>query len=272
MLGEVPHDLASSFDDVAPAYDHGRPRYPPHVIEAIAGAAGGPRLLDVGAGTGRISEPLLRAGLDVVAVEPLDGMRAVLARAIGAGRALAGRAETLPLPDASVDGAVCGDAWHWFDAPRAADELARVVRPGGGVVVGISHLRWLDADGPRAPAWSREIGAILDPLWRAADHPSVAGSWRPAGLDGHPDFEPLHERNVPFVHRTDREATMAHHASLSYIASLPAERRDAVLAALREVLERHRVDVLDLPYRAELWITRRRPARALRANRRAAAS
>src|SRR6185437_12422973 len=128
-------ELARSFGDVADAYELGRPRFPAPVVAVIAKAAGGPRLLDVGAGTGRLSGPLFEHGRDVVAVEPLDGMRAILARKIGADRALAGRAEALPLPDASVDGAICSDAWHWFDGARAADELHRVVRPGGGVVV-----------------------------------------------------------------------------------------------------------------------------------------
>ena len=135
-------DLARSFGDVAAAYELGRPRYEPHAIDAIAAAAGGgPRLLDVGAGTGRLAGPLLQKGFDVVAVEPLDAMRAILTEHIGAERALAGRAEELPLPDASVDGAVCSDAWHWFDGARAADELARVLRPGGGAVV-CGGVRW----------------------------------------------------------------------------------------------------------------------------------
>src|SRR5512146_1104685 len=87
-LWEMP-DLARSFNDVAAAYDLGRPRYDDHAIDAIAAAAGGgPRLLDVGAGTGRLSGPLLEKGYDVVAVEPLDAMRAILTRAIGPDRAL----------------------------------------------------------------------------------------------------------------------------------------------------------------------------------------
>src|SRR6478672_3647643 len=97
-------DLARSFNDVAEAYDFGRPRYDGHAIDAIAAAAGGgPRLLDLGAGTGRLSAPLLEKGYDVVAVEPLDEMRAILTQKIGADRALAGHAEALPLPADSVD-------------------------------------------------------------------------------------------------------------------------------------------------------------------------
>ena len=95
-------DLAGSFGGVADAYERGRPRYDSHVIDVIGRAAGGPRILDLGAGTGRLSAPLLAAGYDVVAVEPLDEMRAILAGHIGSERTLAGRAEALPLGDASV--------------------------------------------------------------------------------------------------------------------------------------------------------------------------
>lgn len=253
-------DLARSFGDVADAYDLGRPRYPPEVVHAIAEHAGGPRLLDVGAGTGRLSAPLARAGYDMVSVEPLDEMRAILAQAIGADRALAGQAEALPLADASVDGAVCSDAWHWFDGCRAADELARVVRSGGGVVICILWDRWvLDSD--EAPAWWRETGAVMDALWQAVDHPHGDGPSRPDGFDDHPDFAPLEPHTVDFMHRyTDRAAILAHYASVSFVATLPAERRAATLAELDEILARHRIDGAQTPYRAHLWVTRRRLA------------
>jgi SAM-dependent methyltransferase len=265
-------ELARSFDDVAAAYEFGRPRYEPHAIDAIASAAGGPRLLDVGAGTGRLAGPLLARGLDVVAVEPLDAMRAFLAQAIGPDRALAGHAEALPLPDGSVDGAVCSDAWHWFDGARAADELHRVVRPGGGVVVCVSKLEWYETETDDRPVWMDEIGAILDSLRKAVDHPYFDGSHRPDGLEGHAGFEPLEVRNVPFVHHTTRETQLAHCASMSFVASLAPARRAEALGALEAILVRHGIDELDVPYFAELWITRRRPAPAPPADRAAAAS
>jgi SAM-dependent methyltransferase len=262
-------ELARSFDGVAEAYERGRPRYPADVIDGIAAAAGGgPRLLDVGAGTGRLSARLVQAGFDVVAVEPLDGMRAILTRAIGPDRALAGHAEDLPLDDASVDGAVCGDAWHWFDGARAADELHRVVRPGGGVVVCV-----IQADDKRPlPAWADEVQAIMKPLWAAVEHPSRGGPKRPFGLEGHPGFAPMEVRNLPFVHATDREGILAHFLSMSAIASQDVGRRAEVLDTLDAVFERHGIDRTEIACRAELWITRRLPDRALPADRQAAAS
>jgi SAM-dependent methyltransferase len=260
-------DLARSFGGVAEAYELGRPRYSTDVIEEIAAAAGGgPRLLDIGAGTGRLSDPLVRAGYDVVAVEPLDGMRAVLARNIGAERVLPGHAEALPLDDASVDGAVCADAWHWFDGARAADELRRVVRPGGGVVICISLLN----DDNEYP-WAKETEAIMRPLWRAVDHPYRDGTKRPEGIDDHPGFAPIETRNVPFVHETDRERILAHYMSMSAIASLVPDRRSEVLGELDAVLVRHGIEQIGIAYRAELWVTRRLPDPAPRADRPAAA-
>jgi SAM-dependent methyltransferase len=261
-------ELARSFGDVADAYDRGRPRYPEHVVKAIAEAAGGgPRLLDIGAGTGRLSVPLLQAGYDLVAVEPLVGMRAILAAGVGADRVLAGHSEALPLGDASVDGAVCSDAWHWFDGARAADELHRVVRPGGGVVVCVLKL----AEGER-PAWAAESEEMLRPLWQSVHHPYRNGSKRHEGLDGHPGFEPLEIRNVPFVHETDREGILAHYQSMSAIASQEPTRRAEVLAALDAILVRHGIESIGIRYRAELSITRRRPEQAPPAGPPAAAS
>jgi SAM-dependent methyltransferase len=251
-------DLARSFDDVAAAYERGRPRYDDHAIAAIAAAAGGgPRLLDVGAGTGRLSAPLLAKGFDVVAVEPLDAMRAILSEHIGADRALAGHAEELPLPDASVDGAVCSDAWHWFDGPRAADELARVIRPGGGVVICVSHPRWHGSED--APDWWLDLGVVHAALPKG-DHPYLTGRRRlDDGFEGHPAFEPIRVHDEPFVHATDRVGIVAHWASMSFVATLPDAQRATFLEELDGMLARRGVDEVEIPYRAELWVTRRRP-------------
>jgi SAM-dependent methyltransferase len=249
-------ELARSFGDVADAYELGRPRFPAQVVAVIAQAAGGPRLLDVGAGTGRLSGPLLEQGYDVVAVEPLDGMRAILARKIGADRALAGRAEALPLPDASVDAAICSDAWHWFDGARAADELHRVLRFP-------PEFR---------PAWVQETEELLSERWEAVHHPYRDGTKRPDGLEGHPGFEPLEVREVPFIDHSDRERIVAHWHSMSAVASLEPAERTRVLGEIDAILERHGVQTVDRPYTAELWITRRRPAPRRPADPRAAAS
>ncbi|HEY7621609.1 MAG TPA: class I SAM-dependent methyltransferase [Solirubrobacteraceae bacterium] len=263
-------DLAGSFGSAADAYERGRPRYEDHVI-ALVGEIAGPRILDVGAGTGRMSGPLVQAGYDVVAVEPLDEMRAILSGNIGAERALAGRAEALPVDEASVDGAVSSDAWHWFDCARAADELARVVRAGGGVVVCTTYPAWAK-DPDDAPDWWLDLRAVHAALPKA-DHPAVVRGWRrPDCFDGHPAFADVETRSVPFVDHTDREGIVAHWASMSFVAALPAQQRTLFLTELDAMLARRGIEDVDIPYRAELWITRRLPDAAPASDRRAAAS
>ncbi|WCB93939.1 hypothetical protein DSM104299_02665 [Baekduia alba] len=128
------HPLAEGFADVADDYERGRPGYPAAAIAAF-GLPAGARVADVGAVTGKLTRALLAAGLDVVAVEPLDGMRARLVAELPGVEALAGTAEALPLSDASVDAIAVGDAFHWFDSALAAPELARVIRPGGVLAI-----------------------------------------------------------------------------------------------------------------------------------------
>src|SRR5215211_8058425 len=113
MAPEPLHALVAGFADVAAVYERGRPEYPPAAVERIVAELGVARthppvrVLDLGAGSGKLTRPLLAAGLAVVAVEPLARMRAALVAAVGAERVLDGRAEAIPLGDASVDAAVC---------------------------------------------------------------------------------------------------------------------------------------------------------------------
>lgn len=140
-----------SFGAAAADYDRYRPTYPPAAVEWVLAAATGPvhRVADLGAGTGALSRVLCGLGLDVVAVEPDDGMREVLAARLPEVDALAGSAEALPLADASVDAVLVGQAWHWFDPDAAIRELRRVLRPGG--VVGLlwnvrdDSVEWMTA-------------------------------------------------------------------------------------------------------------------------------
>ncbi len=125
----------SSFGAVAATYAEHRPDYPVEAVRwcvaPVGRDIGSLRVLDLGAGTGKLSALLTETGADVTAVEPDPAMLSELQRGLPAARALPGSAENIPLPDASVDAVLCGQSMHWFDLPRALPEIARVLMPGG---------------------------------------------------------------------------------------------------------------------------------------------
>lgn len=126
----------TSFASVAAQYEHARPGYPDDAVAWLAKRLGiGPDrdVLDLGAGTGKLTRQLVPLGARVVAVEPLDEMRAELERAVPQASAIAGSAEAIPLADGSVDAVASAQAFHWFDAKTALPEIHRVLRPGGGL-------------------------------------------------------------------------------------------------------------------------------------------
>ena len=234
------HPLAEQgFADVAEAYDRGRPDYPAGVVDVL-GLPAGARVLDLAAGTGKLTRVLRAAGLDVIPVEPLAAMRAMLPGALD------GTAEAIPLPDASVDAATIADAWHWFDRHRAGDELARVVRPGGLVAV-----MWQYPSGDDVPEWSHRLGEILAPL--RGDHPGFRQEV--AALDDHPDFEPHAEQLVPFVFEADRDRYVAFVSSMSFVASRPPAEREEILRRVAGILPD---ETFSIGYATRMWLTRRR--------------
>lgn len=254
------HALVAGFADVAAVYERGRPGYPPAVVDRVvaeldvANGRDRARVLDLGAGTGKLTRPLLAAGLDVVAVEPLAGMRAALAAAVGAERALDGRAEALPFPDAMLDGAVSADAFHWFDGPRAAAELHRVLRPGAGLV-----LIWLGNQTDGQPQWGEEIVALLRPLWERTHHPGIIVGRRGQAIAEHPGFAPVRRVELFFDDEVDRDGLLAWFASFSVVGGLPDAERADMLARIAAILDRHGIERATRSWRADLWVTRRRP-------------
>src|ERR1700722_17770774 len=125
----------SSFGAVAAAYAEHRPDYPPDAVLWCVAPLGrdvaGLRVLDLGAGTGKLTALLRRLGADVTALEPDEAMLAELRRLLPSVRALGATAEAIPLPDASVDAVLCAQSLHWFDLSRALPEIARVLTAGG---------------------------------------------------------------------------------------------------------------------------------------------
>jgi SAM-dependent methyltransferase len=153
---------ASSFGSEADAYARYRPGYPVALLEwglAPVRDADGLRVLDLAAGTGKITEGLVGLDVDVIAVEPDTAMLAQLTSRFPKVDARSGTAESIPLPDASVDVVFVGQALHWFDLDRALPEIDRVLRPGGSLVAA-----W-NLDDDRVP-WVAELSALSEaPIW-----------------------------------------------------------------------------------------------------------
>jgi SAM-dependent methyltransferase len=170
------------------------------------------------------------SGADVIAVEPVAAMRAVLERELPTVRALDGIAEALPFEDGAAEAIVVGQAFHWFDGPVALAEFDRVLRPGGRL-----GLIWNVRD--RRQELQRKIEEITEPL--RGDTPSVAsGKWRGA-LEASALFEPIDERRFPFELRIDADTFVDRIASVSFIAALDEQRREDVLERVRSLAATH---------------------------------
>jgi SAM-dependent methyltransferase len=226
------HPLAERFAAVAEEYERGRPDYPPAVIDAIAselrlGAES--RVLDLAAGTGKLTRALLASGLDVVAVEPQAALRAPLAQSIGAERVLDGLAEAIPLPDASIAAVTVADAIHWFDHTVALAEIARVLRDGGGLAIVTTFPDWSSA------SWAHEVGTLLAGLRPL--HPQFDGPpWQDAVRASGAWSEPREQRLTISITANPRRI-VDHIASFSWIAGLGERERDELLTRLLAVIE-----------------------------------
>lgn len=226
------HPLAQRFAAVADRYERGRPEHPPEVVRALCEELEldcPAKVLDLGAGTGKLTRALVAAGLDVVAVEPQPELRAMLEGAVGPERVRDGLAEAIPLPDASVDAVTIADAFHWFDRPAALAQVARVLRSGGGLAVLTTVPDWGQA------SWAHELGQIV--MGSRPSHPH---------FDGPPWFEAVaaaggwsapRERRVTVTVPAAPERLVDHLASISWIAAMDESERDGLLDRARGVIE-----------------------------------
>lgn len=234
-------EQATSFGAAAAAYENGRPPYPAAAIDWLL-PPGAARVLDLGAGTGKLTRQLAQRGLDVVAVEPLAGMRAQLAQAVPGVPVHPGSAEDIPLPDGSVDAVLVAQAWHWVDPARAVPEAARVLVPRGQLGL-VWNMRDDRAD------WVAQLSQILGDASGEAD-----GGRMSRAVIG-PPFGPVQHRTVEWTHRLTRDQLLDMVSSRSYIITMPAAQRAAVLAAVGRLADTHpdlagRAE-LELPYRTE---------------------
>ena len=183
-------------------------------------------MLDVGAGTGKLTRPLLERGLRVVAVEPVAGMRAVLERTAPAADVRAGQAEALPLRAAEVDGVVAGQAFHWFANAAALREFARVLGPDGRLAL-VWNRR--DLEHPLQAA----LGTLVAP-YRATAPEHASDAWRAAFTSRAP-FVPAAEHRIAHRQAFDLGGLVDRVLSISFIAALPADERRVIETRVREL-------------------------------------
>jgi SAM-dependent methyltransferase len=234
-----------SFSAVADAYERARPGYPADAVARLAGEP--PRdVLDLGAGTGKLTRQLVAVGHRVVAVEPLPEMLEQLRAALPGADAREGSAEAIPLPNESVDVVTAAQAFHWFDHPVALAEIARVLRPGGELGL-IWNMRVEDGD------WTRRLSELLGSEKSDDDFPR-------AQIDGSGLFGPVEHETFRHEQTLDRMALRDFVLSRSACATLRPEEREDVLRQVDELYDEAEAgsDGIVLPYETEVFRAVRR--------------
>lgn len=234
MEQDVRRVHASSFGAAAQASAADRPDYAPAAVRWALEGAPGPRVLDLGAGTGKLTGTLVTLDADVVAVEPDPAMLGELRRALPSVRALPGSAESIPLPDGSVDAVLAGNAMHWFDMGVAGPEIARVLAPGG-MLAGLWNVMDDRVD------W---VAGLEKVSGRAAIGPrDTRTSWRAATANLHlPDtalparFGAPEQSEFPHGQRRTADALVATLATRAGMLVMPEPERAAALGRIRAFL------------------------------------
>jgi SAM-dependent methyltransferase len=219
-----PSAATAGYARAVAAYRRGRPGYPQAAVDFLAARlhlGPGRTLVDLAAGTGKLTSPLLATGAEVVAVEPVAEMRAALP---AGARALDGTAEELPLPSASADAVAVAQAFHWFDGDAALAEIHRVLRPGGALAL-VWNRRRMDEP------LNQAIEELVTP-YRGRTSTFHTRAWR-AAFERTKLFGPLEERVFPNEQSLDADQLVDRVASISFIATLDDKERTNVLRAVR---------------------------------------
>jgi SAM-dependent methyltransferase len=267
-MSEVHEIAARGFGAEAAAYDAARPSYPRDAVAWLTGNLGigpGRVVIDLAAGTGKLTALIAGAGANLIAVEPVRAMADRLRARLPEVPLLAGVAEAIPLAARSADAVVVAQAFHWFDAPRALTELARVVRPGGRL-----GLIWNARD--RSVGWVDQIWSVMDGVERNApwrDHrdgtgaadPELRRSERQVTGRGETGWSPWTEATFHHVHHSTHDQVIDRMRSVSHIAALPPASRQAVLGEIATILAEHPqtrdAATVAIPYRVDAMYSER---------------
>jgi SAM-dependent methyltransferase len=248
MVHEV---AAAGFSDPAD-YEAARPSYPAAAVDWLVEhlrIGPGKRVVDLAAGTGKLTRLLAPAGADLVAAEPVAGMRSTFRAVQPDVPIVASTAEQLPFRDESLDAVTVAQAFHWFDHDRAIAALGRALRPGGRV-----GLVWNARD--RSVPWVNAVWSIMDRVEKRApwrDHEN----WRDSAFGAMPGFGPLHTGEFRHEQVVTPDAMVQRVASVSHVAVLPDAERAAVLGEVRDLLSNDPAtrgrDDLAVPYRVDCF-------------------
>jgi SAM-dependent methyltransferase len=227
-------------------YDELRPEYAPEAVALVAervGIAPGSRVVDLAAGTGRLSGRFLQLGVDLIAVEPAPNMRAVLQKRFPSVHAIVARAESLPLDDGAIDLVVVGNAFHHFDRDAAMAEIRRILRPGGALAL---FWAWPADEEQRQIPGMRAIYEAVDGTHAEAAIMAAHRSWaEPPTVDG---FDPFERREFSATHVLPAARLADLYATFSDVVSLPSPTRTWLLDRIRQ-LSSELPETLHLPQR-----------------------
>jgi SAM-dependent methyltransferase len=245
---------ATGFAREASAYARGRPPYHAGVIADVArelGVTPAATVLDLGAGTGKLTRRLMPLVGRTIAVEPSPAMLRALREELPGVDARPGTAEAIPVADGSVDAVFAGEAFHWFRTGPACREIARVLTPRGGLAVLWNDPLWSRAELP----WLPEFHALLAPLRQAAGNRTAEEeAWAPE-LEATGLFAPLRAAAADYVQTLDVAGFVALVRSYSWVANLPDGERGELLARVRKMAGA--APALRLRYRTEVRWARR---------------
>jgi SAM-dependent methyltransferase len=236
-------------------YERGRPGYPDRVIDT-AGLPSSATVLELAAGTGKLTRLLVSRFARVVAVEPDASMRRLLVVGCPESEAMDGLAEQIPLAGHSVDAVFVAQAFHWFDNEAALTEIARVLRPHGALVV-----MWNVSSGPTMPTITA-VEELLAPIWpQDSDfpHDMMRRGWTPDAWQlafAQVTFDEIHEAKLANPQTVDPQGLVAFFGSLGWVATVPDEDRQQLIDTMRSQLT---ATEYVLPWQTRVHWTRLRP-------------